>query len=755
MKKIFILLAVFAGCTTCVLGQQFRFPKRAISDTAVLTKEMPGFARLVIRNYTEKNDRKSYFSNLFMLQMIAGNFEAALASIDSVRSINKSLKLKFAELAFIQYEIYCKAKLRSASGNTPFSEEFKNYFNEVHSRLKDKDAFYISTAFTSRNGTDDLYQELMGSLSKLRNDSLSLDGALSVCRNYNLFRVFSVIEPLATPLRAEDRNRRYIIQDSILIKTRDGAYVYALVARKKGVSIPQPAILQFSIYASPYPYGTNRLLDPAANGYVSVVAFTRGKGYSQDSIVPYEHDGNDVYDVIDWMTKQSWSNGKVGMYGGSYNGFTQWASAKHLHPALKTIVPSASAAPGLDVPMTNNVFMNFVFPWIYYVSDNRYLDIPFYNDRAVWDSVNTKWYSSGKPYRSLDSILGRPNKIFQRWLNHPSYDSYWQNMIPYEHDFAKINIPVLTTTGYYDGGQIGAMYYFREHLKYNKNANHYLLIGPYGHYGSQSVPDPVYNGYKIDPVANISIHDLIFDWFDHVLKDSTLPSILKDKINFEVMGGNEWKHVPSLGAMSNDTLLFYLSDKGKGTNYDLSVQKPKETGFISRKVDFADRLTINNYSYEDRIIYDSLDLNHGICFVSKPVSKEMSITGAFSGQLNATINKKDLDFSLTLFELMPDGKYFYLSYFMGRASYAKDKSNRQLLKPGQPQNIPFRNSYIACKKIRKGSRIVIVLNINKSPNEQINYGSGKDVSDESIGDAVKPLEIKWFNDSFVRIPVWK
>ncbi len=114
-----------------------------------------------------------------------------------------------------------------------------------------------------------------------------------------------------------------------------------------------------------------------------------------------------------------------------------------------------------------------------------------------------------------------------------------------------------------------------------------------------------------------------------------------------------------------------------------------------------------------------------------------------------------MDFSVTLYELMPDGKYFYLSYFMGRASYAWDKSKRQLLKSIQIQTIPFTNTYITSKKISNGSRIVIVLNVNKSPDEQINYGTGKEVSDESIEDAKTPLKIKWYTDSFIKIPVYK
>ena len=114
-----------------------------------------------------------------------------------------------------------------------------------------------------------------------------------------------------------------------------------------------------------------------------------------------------------------------------------------------------------------------------------------------------------------------------------------------------------------------------------------------------------------------------------------------------------------------------------------------------------------------------------------------------------------MDFSVNAFELMPNGKYFYLTYFMGRASYAGNNNLRKLLIPGKPQTISFTNTYLTSKKINKGSRIAVLLNINKSPNEQINYGTGKDVSDESIRDAKDPLQVKWYSDSYIEIPIWK
>ena len=388
------------------------------------------------------------------------------------------------------------------------------------------------------------------------------------------------------------------------------------------------------------------------------------------------------------------------------------------------------------------------------------MDYADYNDYAKWDSLYTKWYANGKAYKLLDSLTGRgKNRIFQSWIAHPGYDKYWQRMIPYKQEFSKIKIPVLSTTGYYDGGQVGEMYYFREHYKYNKEANHYLVIGPYSHYGSQGflgrMPDSVLLGYKIDPVANIPIHDLIFQWFDYILKDGSKPAILQDKVNYEVMGANKWKHASSVSKMSNDTLRFYLASSFTNWHYTLGRNKPVQTGVILQKVDFSDRKTMNNYDHTNKIISDTIERSNGLLFISEPFDASFEFNGNFSGKLHFSINKKDMDYSVNVFELMPDGKCFYLTYFMGRSSYAANNTSRKLLTPGKAETISFTNSYLTSKKISKGSRIVVLLNINKSPYEQINYGTGKDVSEENIGDARNPLHVKWYTDSYINIPVWK
>jgi hypothetical protein len=96
----------------------------------------------------------------------------------------------------------------------------------------------------------------------------------------------------------EDENKRYIIQDSVLIKTKESATLSAIVVRKKGVTTQQPAALFFNICTD---FSLNVAKRAAAHGYVGVTAETRRKRFSRDEIVPYEHEAKDTYDVIDWI----------------------------------------------------------------------------------------------------------------------------------------------------------------------------------------------------------------------------------------------------------------------------------------------------------------------------------------------------------------------------------------------------------------------------------------------------------------------
>ena len=550
--------------------------------------------------------------------------------------------------------------------------------------------------------------------------------------------IFSIIAYLTLAQQTNEKPSEYLIQDSVFIPTRSGINISATIVRKKNHNEPLPAVLFHTTYHQGAS-DANFAKRSADRNYVGIVSYTRGIRTDIDNYKPYENDGADLYDIVDWISKQPWCTGSVGMFGGSYTGFSQWATVKNIHPALKTIVPQVAVMPGFDTPMENNVQMNLGLYWPHN---------SIYKKEPLPQSLPFEWFEQGSSFKDLDSLAGYRNPIFQHWLAHPAYDGYWQSLVPTAGEYAKINIPILSTTGYYDGSQIGALQYFKLHYKYNKNANHYFVIGPYDHWGAQRKPTKSLMGYKIDSIANVNMMELAYDWLDYILKNGSKPDLLQDKVNYQVMGTNEWKHAPSLNDINNDTLTFYLN------NGSLANKKPANAAFQKHIVDFKDREDQNNF-FTPEIMFDTLDASGGLIFNSEIFDNDFSINGSFMGNLFATINKKDMDVSLALYERMPDGKYFFLTRYIGRASYAQDNTKRRLLKPGKKECIPFDNTRFVSKKISKGSRLVVLLNTNKHPFEIINYGSGKEVSEESIKDAGEPLNIKWHNNSYIKIPIWK
>jgi len=542
----------------------------------------------------------------------------------------------------------------------------------------------------------------------------------------------------------------YITEQNIRIPTGDGATVCAMVVRPDN-ALRSPAALEFTIYVD-LKRDLERLEYAAERGYVGVMAYTRGKACSPQDIVPYEHDGHDANSVIDWIAKQPWSDGQVGMMGGSYDGFTQWAAAKLPNEHLKTIVPIVPNNPGNGLPLQNNIFLPANYAWIYYVTDNKTLDETTYYD-SKWNALPRQWYTSGRPYADIDTIAGVPNPWLHKWLQHPSYDAYWQSMGPYREDYARIKIPVLTITGYY--GDSTAIGYFNDFQHYNPTARSYLVAGPWDHFGSQvRIKPDVLRGYHIDSAAQIDTWKLTFDWFDFVMRGKAQPDLVQNRVNIEVMGENRWRHVPSLDDLGESQRFYLTATRVTRSSYLLSTTTPKTKNghapALHQEVNLADRTRMTNDSYPYLVLGKKLDRSDGYTFVTQPFARAEEVSG-LDGIIHLRVNKRDLDVGLALYELLPDGQLFELTYFTERASYAVDMSIRHLLNPGSEATVPFEQGYLFSRLIAKGSRLLLTVNVNMNAFAEVNYGTGKDVSTEDIHDAGSPMQIDWLTTSYIRL----
>ncbi|HTL05289.1 MAG TPA: CocE/NonD family hydrolase [Gemmatimonadales bacterium] len=748
------MLPLLAGL---LLAQQLDFPAAVRNDTAALRRYLPRLAAEVLAGYREP-DRRVYLGNRFRLETVAGRYAAAQQTLAAFgKALGRSTSQETGAANFL-YGVYASALRQAPAGALQ---------RELAHALAGLDNLRSAMAIRALAVSPAALQgALNGALPRPgERGSIALGDALRLVKAWHAREALRALAAVAAPVIAADDRRRYLIETNLRVATPDGGTVCTMVVRPRRARGRLPTLLNFTIYADTLA----KLVDSrraAANGYVGVVGFSRGKLCSPDPVEPYEHDGADAAALIDWIARQPWSDGRVGMYGGSYEGFTQWAAAKHLPAALKTIIPSVPVGPGLDVPMEGNIFVNFVYPWPFFTANLKTLDSATYYNPPRWNRLNREWYVSGRAYRELDRIDGTPNPIFDRWIAHPSYDAYWRGMIPFGDEFARIGIPVLQTMGYFFGGPGAAEYYFREHYRHNPLAQHYLVAGPYDHVPGQrgvvtALGDTVYDfaGYTLDQVALQDLWHLRFQWFDWIFKGAPKPPLLADKLNYQVMGANLWRHAPSIPAMANGALRLYLGAEraslpGVGANaYRLERGAPPADRRITQTVNLADRSDIDRILAGGGILSSEIDTVDVLQFVSEPLEQATELSGLFSGSLDLAVNKRDFDAYIALYQQTAQGQYFLLTTWQMRASYLNDLAHRKLLTPGQRQRLDFTSIRLTSRLLARGSRIVALVGPIKAPVLQLNLGSGKDVSDETLADAGPPLTIEWFADSYLQLPI--
>jgi predicted acyl esterase len=263
-------------------------------------------------------------------------------------------------------------------------------------------------------------------------------------------------------------------------------------------------------------------------------------------------------------------------------------------------------------------------------------------------------------------------------------------------------------------------------------------------------------GYEVDAAALVDLRELRYQWLDHALKGSAAPAPLADRVNFEVMGANEWRHAASIQAMADASLKFYLSAAATNSAQGrrLNRRKSPKPATVNQTVSLTDRSDAGWLPPTD-LITRSLVTHNSVTFVSGPLKKPTDFNGLLSGRLDFTVNKMDMDINIAAYELTAAGDYVRLFNPADelRLSYAADRSHRHLLKAGERQTLAFAGTRITSRRLEAGSRLVIVLRVSKRPDREINYGTGDDVSEESIDDGRTPIKVRWYNDSYIEIPV--
>ena len=530
------------------------------------------------------------------------------------------------------------------------------------------------------------------------------------------------------------------------IPLRDGVRLNGTVYKPAHQTEPLPVIVTLTPYISDTYH--ERAYYFSQHGYVFVLVDARGRGNSEGAFDPFVQEPQDGYDVVEFLAKQPWSNGKVTMWGGSYAGYDQWATLKELPPHLATIVPVASAHAGVDFPFCRGIWPSYVMQWLTDTS-GRTPNTNLFGQNSFWVQKFTEMYKQQAPYDTLDTIVGNTSTVFRKWLQHPTYDSYWQGLAPTPEQYARMNIPILSITGDYDGDQPGAMSYYLEHMKYGNAAakeRHYLIIGPWDHPGTRT-PKKEVGGLSFGDASLLNMNDLHRQWYDWTLKHGAKPEFLKKPVAYYVVGpgAENWKYADSLEAIATEHRVLYLNSQNGQANDafhsgQLSTQRAASPPdkYVYDPRDLRPGEQLEQQDLEKPITDERFALNlfgNGVVYHSEPFAEATEVSGYVKLTVWIAMDVPDTDFNVTLYEILPDGSSVVLSGDQLRARYRKSLSQPELVKPGSLERYDFTGFTWFSRRVSKGSRLRLVLNSPNSIFSEKKYNSGGRVEEESGKDA--------------------
>ena len=536
------------------------------------------------------------------------------------------------------------------------------------------------------------------------------------------------------------------------IPLRDGVQLSATVYTPHGQKAPAPCIFTLTPYIGQSYH--DRGIYFAAHGYPFLTVDVRGRGNSEGQYDPLLQEAHDGYDVVEWLAKQPYCNGKVSMWGGSYAGYDQWAAAKEFPPHLATIVPVAAPYAGVDFPMGNNIFGPYDLQWLTFTSGHTSQD-KLFGDSAFWNAKFRAWFESGTPFKDIDTLIGAPSAIFQRWVQHPHPDAFWDAYNPTAEQYARLSIPILTITGSYDGDQPGALTHYREYMKHASaegRARHYLIIGPWDHAATRT-PRAEIGGLKFAPASLLDLPQLHLDWYAWTMQGGPKPQFLQKAVAYYVMGAERWRYADTLEGITSQSLPYLLDSSSNATDVlaagalgqSAATGKPDHYVYDPHDLSFAtDEATLDPGDLTDQHATYS-QRGKQLVYHSAPFDKVTEISGFFKLSAWIGIDQPDTDFNVTIAEIRPDGRSINLTSDVLRARYRENLREPKLVATHAAQRYDFDHFTFVSRQIGKGSRLRLSIAPINSISSEKNYNASNTVSEQSMKDA-RPVTVTLFHD---------
>ncbi|WP_370369073.1 CocE/NonD family hydrolase [Mycolicibacterium sp. CH28] len=539
-------------------------------------------------------------------------------------------------------------------------------------------------------------------------------------------------------------------QTDVAARMRDGTVLRADVYRPDTTK-PVPVILMRTQYGKtgaqvqPSRYQTPDWF--ASHCYLVVVQDVRGQGSSGGTFSEFTHDREDGYDSVEWAASLPGANGKVGMYGSSYVGATQWLAATTAPPHLVTIVPANTASDYYDGWMYEGgeFRLAFVLPWAMGLASTAASNRHDEDTAAALRSAGadpTRWLAF-RPYRSVPALDPANPAVapwYFDWVAHSSRDSFWRQWSIRDR-YRSVQVPVLDVEGWYDAFLAGGIENFTGMVGSaatpDARANQRLVIGPWDHLDwgrAGSKPAPLLK--DIGPVGDSPINGLMLAWFDHFLKGADNGVSGAPRVDYFLMGANTWKSAPSWPLPQTRWRTYFLAGDG---------QMDSRTGTLGTAPPTAGQPP-------DRYVYDPTDPvpsigGHSCCgaqsgpqgpydqspaeqrsdvlvYSTDPLPQDTEVTGPTTVDLWASSSAVDTDFTAKLTVVKPDGGIINLNNGIVRTAFRESLSEPRPSTPNQPHEYHIAiwpTSYL----FRAGDRIRLEISSSDYPQFAPNPNTGE------------------------------
>lgn len=497
---------------------------------------------------------------------------------------------------------------------------------------------------------------------------------------------------------------------------RDGVKLMSEIARPD-VEGKYPTIL----IRTPYGRKASMLTTEwyAKRGYIVMVQDVRGRGGSDGQWDPLVNEKADGKDTLDWIISQPWSDGNVGMIGGSYLGYVQWAAASTGHPALKCIIPQVSPPPPNDnFPWDHGAFM--LLPniwWSRVVMERDANTLGAFENLKNLDALKTL------PVGLVDDkFFGRSVPFFDHWIKRTML-SDWKDVFTLE-DVRKVQIPVMHISGVWDGDGVGTMEHWAERRK--GGGNQWVVFGPWTHLFNISTKMGDVN-YGSESVLELDSTYLRF--FDSFLKEKEINQEKQPRVKFFVTGLNKWIEGTDWPLPTAKQVTYYL---GGGNAVGSSPQ-----GTLTAKIGSGKDSYIydpNNVDFKEKEIeinpsggsikFGKERLGKGtLIYQSAPLEQTTVFAGPATIELYITTSAKDATFHAMVLDVDEKGEYT-LAGLPGTMRATHREGKIVSLVPGKGYKVTIEPWWFA-REFAKGHRLAIMVYSDAFPQFARNPGTGE------------------------------